>query len=405
MLTGLDLLSASHTSSLRRRLRNSRVGLLTHAAATDRRGRTSLDVLEELGTRICRLFVPEHGYYGVFQAEEPVRTDVESTGELAPTTSLYADDRGSLSPSPEALEGLDLLVIDLLDVGARYYTFVWTALLALRAAAARGIHTVVLDRPNPLSGRPELLEGRTQAEGYLSFVGLEPLPIRHGLTIAELLAHFAERDGLSLGSDGALGVVPTQGWERHQTAAAWGRPFIAPSPNMPTLETALVYPGACLVEGTNLSEGRGTTQPFQTVGAPFLRGDRLASELLEQGVCGAIVRPVEFRPWHGKFAGEVCRGITLHVTDPMLFRPVATYTALLALARRQCPEHFSFIERAYEFESERLAFDLLSGSSSTRTALLDGAPVSDVVDTIAPAEHGFAEVLEAAEARLARALE
>ena len=193
--------------------------------------------------------------------------------------SLYGADKGSLVPSEEMLARIDVLVIDLCDVGSRYYTYVWTALMAARAAAKAGKHVIVLDRPNPISGDPATLEGTPQQPDHLSFVGLEPLPVRHALTLAEILVHFCRRDGLPLGSEGAISVVPTQGWERHRTAEAWGAPFVMPSPNMPTLETALVYPGACLLEGTNLSEGRGTTAPFQLVGAPFLDGEKLAEQL------------------------------------------------------------------------------------------------------------------------------
>lgn len=407
MLTGIDLLSTSQASTVRRRLRNSRVGLLTHACATDRHGKSTLDVLDELGANVSLVFAPEHGFDGTVQAEEPVAS-VPIDSELRrspPIVSLYGHTVKSLSPSPEHLGELDLLVIDLLDVGSRYYTYVWTALLALRAAAARSVHTVVLDRPNPISGDPDHIEGTIQAPGYLSFVGLEPMPIRHSLTLGEIVALFAERDGLALGAEGAVGIVPTVGWERHRCASAWGRPFIPPSPNMPTLSTALVYPGACLLEGTNLSEGRGTTLPFQTVGAPFLDGQRLAEQLVEQGVCGALIRPHSFQPWFGKHAGKVCHGVQLHVTDPSLFRPVATYAALIALCRAQRPEDFEFVTRVYEFETQHPAFDLLAGSDRTRAALLAGASVSDVVDTIAPTDYGWKDVVAQAEARLLYAAE
>jgi uncharacterized protein YbbC (DUF1343 family) len=398
MLVGLDQLFSGQLSTVRKRLRGERFGILTHAAATDRRGRPTLTVLEELGASPELCFSPEHGLYGVAQAEEAVAE--AATDEGPRVVSLYGETKESLTPSEEQLEGLDTLVIDLVDVGARYYTYVWTALMAARAAQQKGIHTLVLDRPNPLSGDPSLAEGKPQHEDYLSFVGLEPLAIRHCMTLGEILTHFFARDGHPLGPDGALSVARTRGWERYQTAVAFGTPFIPPSPNMPTLDTALVYPGACLVEGTNLSEGRGTTTPFQLVGAPFLNGLELARSLSEAGVPGCMIRPAQFRPWFEKHANTVCQGVMLHVTNPRLFRPVTTYLQLICLARTQAPEQFQFLERAYEFESDRPAFDLLTGSADARKAIVDGAHPEDIVANLAPAPHDWAEVVAAAEQRL-----
>jgi uncharacterized protein YbbC (DUF1343 family) len=275
-------------------------------------------------------------------------------------------------------------------------------LLATRAAAAANVHTLVLDRPNPVSGNPATLEGAPQRDGFLSFVGLEPLPVRHAMTIGEVIAHFCERDGLSLGAEGAVSVIATQGWERHRTAEAWGRPFVMPSPNMPTLETALVYPGGCLLEGTNLSEGRGTTAPFQLIGAPFLDGDALAEALSKVGVTGAQVRPVSFRPMFDKHAGQICQGVMLHVTDALFFRPVSTYLALITLARAQAPDKFSFRTEAYEFEAKIPAFDLLTGSAAAREAILAGASPDEVVSLVALVDAAWRDVIGEAEARLLR---
>jgi uncharacterized protein YbbC (DUF1343 family) len=407
MLAGLDQLYSAQIGNLRRRLREQRLAVLTHAAAIDRRGRHLLTVLEELGASPQVIFTPEHGLYADAQAEEPVRdsgrTDGEGSNGGSRTISLYGDSKERLSPTADELEGIELLVIDLVDVGSRYYTYVWSALLAARAAAAKGIHTVVLDRPNPISGDPATLEGAPQREGFLSFVGLEPLPIRHALTLGEILAQFFERDGQALGPDGALSVARVLGWERHRTAEAWGRPFIMPSPNMPTLETALVYPGGCLIEGTNLSEGRGTTAPFQIVGAPFLDGQALAQALAEAGTPGVQVRPITFKPTFEKHAGQRCSGVMLHVTSPALFRPVATYLTLITLARAQAPEAFAFRTTPYEFEATIPAFDLLTGSADARTAIAGGASAEDVVAATAPIDATLREAVLAAEARLDRA--
>lgn len=457
---GIDRLSAGELGNTRRRLRNASVALLSQASAVDRHGRPVLDVLEELGVRPVRIFAGEHGYDGVAQAEEavltlvrdapepqraqrtaaheserrasdllgaaaldtasgppPIPPEAEAEAEAEPDAaavprapslppsiiSLYGADRSSLSPQPEHLAGLDVLLIDLMDVGSRYYTFVWTALLAARAAAQAGVHTLVLDRPNPISGDPSTVEGAPQAPGYTSFVGLESVPIRHAMTVAELLVHFMARDGHALGPDGAISVVAPRGWERLRTARAWARPFVAPSPNMPSVETALVYPGGCLIEGTNLSEGRGTTLPFQTVGAPFLDGPALARSLVEARLPGVMVRPQSFRPSFEKHAGKLCQGVVLHVTDPQLFRPVTTYLTLLTLARRQAPDAFEFLTRAYEFETTIPAFDLLTGSDVARKALLAGASVEEVVGAVAPAGEDWNEQLRNIEGLIAKA--
>ncbi len=403
MLAGVDQLQGGPLSTLRKRLRDARVGVLTHAASTDRRGQHVLAVLAELGASVRVVFAPEHGLDADAQAEEAVATVSESANERPPVISLYGKTREELTPTPEKLAEIDLLVIDLCDVGARYYTYAWTALLAARAARQANVHTVVLDRPNPISGDPATLEGAPQDPEFLSFVGLEPLPIRHALTLGEILALFEERDGAALGAEGSLSVVPTLGWERHRTAAAWGRPFIMPSPNMPTLETALVYPGGCLVEGTNLSEGRGTTAPFQLVGAPFIDGEALCRSLLELGAPGVLIRPATFRPMFDKHAGQRCRGVMLHVTNPALFRPVATYLALIAVARAQAPESFEFRATPYEFETTRPAFDLLTGSARAREALLAGAGPEDVARLVAPLDPVLCDRVLEAEDRLTRA--
>ena len=448
---GIDRLSAGELGNTRRRLRNSAVALLSQASAVDRRGKPVLDVLEELGVRPVRLFAGEHGFDGVAQAEEavaslaPARPHLEPPrpaayangasldhgepalgGDAEPPSSpdaggdpisseppalslppeivsLYGHDKASLSPRPEHLAGVDVLLIDLMDVGSRYYTFVWTALLAARAAVLAGVHVLVLDRPNPISGDPSSIEGAPQQPGFTSFVGLEPVPIRHAMTVGELLTHFFAREGHALGPDGALSVIATRGWERHRTAHAWGRPFIAPSPNMPTVETALVYPGGCLIEGTNLSEGRGTTLPFQTVGAPFLNGRALARAMTDARLPGVMVRPCSFRPTFEKHAGQLCQGVVLHVTDPRAFRPVTTYLTLIALARQQAPDSFEFLTRPYEFEVERLAFDLLTGSDAARNAILNGATPNEVVELVAPVPPGWLDSLREVEGLVAKA--
>jgi uncharacterized protein YbbC (DUF1343 family) len=392
MLTGLDQLP--RLTVLRKRLAESRVAVLTHAPAVDAQGRQTLEVLRSLDVNPVVVFSPEHGLDGVAQAEEAVGTDDADVGG-APLVSLYGTTKESLRPRADDWREATILVVDLVDVGARYYTYVWTALLCARAAAERGVHTVVLDRPNPIGGNPAELEGRPQAPELCSFVGLEPVPIRHCMTLAELVAYFMNQDDQPLGPEGALSTVPTRGWERFRTASAHGRPFVPPSPNMPTEQTALVYPGGCLLEGTNLSEGRGTTTPFQSVGAPYLAPGALARELGD--VPGAWVRSTRFRPSFGKHAGQVCQGVMLHVTDPTKFRPVATYLRLIAAARRLAPEHFQLLDRPYEFETEHCAFDLLTGTAEARQALLAGASGEELAALVCPVDGDWKLRVETAE--------
>jgi len=394
MLVGLDVFRRGRNHPLRRRLQEKPVALLTHSAAVDERGVTTLEALRGLGIDVRVVFSPEHGLDGVAQAEEPVDKDDASVGEPR-LVSLYGSNKDSLSPAPSDLEGLDALIIDLVDVGARYYTYVWTAVLAARAAADAGVHVVVLDRPNPLSGNPLYLEGRPQESAYCSFVGLHPLPIRHSMTLAEVLISVLAEEDRPLGKDGVLSVVSCEGWERNRFADSWGRPFVPPSPNMPSLQTALVYPGACLLEGTTLSEARGTTLPFQNVGAPYLPPHRLAEAL--GNVPGAWVRSSRFRPTFDKFKGEVCNGITLHVTDPHSFLPVDTYLRIIHAAMSVAPDSFQFLTRAYEFETNYPAFDLLTGSDRARSLLLSRAPVEEVVSEVCPVDEEWVTRVETAE--------
>jgi uncharacterized protein YbbC (DUF1343 family) len=400
MQIGLDRLP--EMPALVARLKRARTGLLAHPASVDRRLVHAGEVLGAAGISPVRFLGPEHGYGGEAQDMVGVPSAADArTG--APIISLYGDRFEDLSPKPEHLEGLDVLLIDLADVGARYYTFVWTALLALRAAHRAGVSVILLDRPNPISGAAARAEGRTQEPGFLSFVGLEPVPIRHGLTVGEILAHFAARDGIPLGEHGGLAVVSVQGWARESLASAWDRPFVLPSPNMPTAATALVYPGGCLLEGTNLSEGRGTTRPFEIVGAPWIDGRALAASLAATGLPGFIARPLTFRPTFQKHAGEISGGVQIHVTDADAFRPVATYVALIALAREQAPTRFRFRTERYEYVDDIPAIDLLTGSDKVRRAIEAGDEARAIAEAASGVDPGWPDVMARAAADLARA--
>jgi len=393
MRFGLDRLPS--LPALVSSLRSRRVGLLAHPASVDGRLRHISTVLEELAVRPRVIFGPEHGYGG--EAQDMIGVpDARDEATGAPIVSLYGETEDALAPTERWLREIDVLLVDLADVGSRYYTYVWTALLAARAAAKANVHTLILDRPNPIGGDASQTEGALQKAGFFSFVGLEPLPIRHALTLGEIVAHFANQDGLPLGQDGAVSVVPVEGWERRALASAWDRPFVMPSPNMPTLDTALVYPGGCLIEGTNLSEGRGTTRPFELVGAPFLDGKRLARELAATGLPGFVARPLTFLPTFQKHAGTICGGVQIHVTDAAAFRPVATYTALIALAHAQAQGEFRFRTERYEFIDHIPALDLLTGSSEARLAIERGEPARDIAESVSRVDADWGSVREAA---------
>lgn len=399
MRVGLDRLP--RLPGLVRLLAASRVALLAHPASVNHDLVHAHRVLLALGIRPRTIFGPEHGYGG--EAQDMIGVDHAVDPETrAPIVSLYGDSFDKLSPSPEALRDHDVLVIDLADVGSRYYTFVWTALLAVRAAVRQGMRCVVLDRPNPLGGALGSAEGRSQRPGYLSFVGLEPVPVRHSLTLGELVAEMCVRDGITVGCDAQLEVVAVEGWSRSEMGWSWDRPFVYPSPNMPTVDTALVYPGGCLLEGTNLSEGRGTTRPFEVLGAPWLDGAALARDLDALELPGVVARPLTFQPMFHKHAGRVCGGVQVHVRDPRVFRPFATYLALIALAHRRHPEDFRFRTERYEFVDDIPAFDLLTGGDEARKGMVAGMPPRELIELLCPVEAPYVDVHTRAAGRVER---
>ena len=310
--TGLDRIADGDADAVHL-IAGRRIGLLAHAASVDRDLRPAAAVLAAADAQVVALFGPEHGFAGA--AQDMVGVQGEDDREV-PVYSLYGDDAADLSPKPESVRELDAIVIDLQDVGSRYYTYVWTAALTMKIAASVGTEVIVLDRPNPLGGVG--VEGAPQRSGYLSFVGLHSVAVRHGLTIAELLRWVRDEERLERES---VHFVLMDGWHRTMTFVDTGLPWVMPSPNMPTFDTATVYPGGCLVEGTTLSEGRGTTRPFELWGAPGLDLARLADLDLH----GVRLRPLEFVPTFHKHAGRPCRGVQVHVTDAWVFRPYEAY--------------------------------------------------------------------------------
>lgn len=342
-------------------MRHGNVGLLMNQASVDENLRLACDVLAPvLGSRLKKLFSPQHGFWGEEQANMIVSPHRQYKPLELPIYSLYSDTR---RPTPEMLSGLDCLVIDLQDVGTRVYTFAWTMLECLYACAEAGVRVTILDRPNPL-GR-DTIEGPILRPQYLSFVGNSPIPMRHGLTMGELARLFVMEMKISVDLQvvDVLNAYPYEGsWDR-------SFPWIPPSPNMPRLETVVLYPGQVLLEGTNLSEGRGTTYPFEVVGAPFLNSHALAAELNRQDFPGVCVRPVRFRPVFDKWAGEVCEGVRLHVTDFPAVRCFELTVAILQAVQQLAPGKFEWLEPPYEYEYERAPIDILYGSDRLRMNL------------------------------------
>jgi uncharacterized protein YbbC (DUF1343 family) len=354
--TGLEVLVHRRPQLLRGR----RFALLANQASVDSRLEHAATLLCDLrGARPVSLMAPEHGLWGAEQDHAPLRGARDPVSGL-PVHSLYGQRR---EPTPRMLAGLDTVVVDLQDVGSRYYTFVWTTALVMRAAAHAGVRVVVLDRPNPLGGA--LVEGNLPDPAFASFVGLYPLPARHAMTIGEVATHVNAR--YRLGCD--LTVVPMRGWRRGMLWEDTALPWVAPSPNMPTADTARVYPGGCLFEGTNLSEGRGTTRPFEWVGAPYVDAHAFAEALEGLRLPGVGFRPARFLPTFHKWAGQTCGGVQIHVIDRARFKPFLTGLAVIAAARRLAPRRFAWRQPPYEFEHHRLPIDILFGTDRIRHAI------------------------------------
>jgi uncharacterized protein YbbC (DUF1343 family) len=362
-LTGLDCCVLSPPAAL---AAGARFGLLLNQASVDARLRLACDVLaERFPGQLTALFSPQHGLWGEEQANMIESPHSRYAPLDLPIYSLYSRTR---RPTAEMLRGLDCLVIDLQDVGTRIYTFIWTVQQCLFACAEAGVRVILLDRPNPL-GRT--VEGPILDPKLTSFVGGWPIPLRHGLTLGELarLIHCEQE------IDVELEVVPMSGWQPDQPWPS-SRPWIWPSPNVPRLETTLVYPGQVLLEGTNLSEGRGTTLPFEVCGAPFIDPQALVREMQRVPPPGVMLRPIRFVPTFDKWRGERCGGVALHVTDPVAFRPVATTVQLLAAVAQLYPSHFAWLLPPYEYEYAQGPISILYGTGGLQERLSNRAPLS-----------------------------
>ena len=381
IVSGLDLLVGRRFAPLR----GLSVGLICNPTSVDRRLRHAADLFHGAGgVRLAALFGPEHGVRGDAQYMAAVGDERDRrTG--VPVRSLYGSDAESLRPDPRTLRGIDALVFDIQDVGARYYTYQATMLFCMEAAARAAIGFFVLDRPNPIGGRA--VEGPALRPGFESFCGVHDVAVRHGLTVGELAGLYREERGLEVG----LTVIPCRGWRRGMHPRDTGLPWVLPSPNMPTPDTALVYPGMCLLEGTNLSEGRGTTKPFELFGAPWLDGGRLAEALAAERLPGVRFRPASFVPTWDKHAGTRCHGVEVVIVDREAFRPFRTGFACVAAARAQAPGRFRWRTDPYEFVEEVPAFDLLCGSAREREAIEAGRGWRDLSAAWSREERAFAK--------------
>ena len=366
------------------RLGGRRVGVVCNHASIDRSFQHIVDRLATAdGVTLAAIFGPQHGFRSDVQdnmIETPHRDD---PSRRVPVYSLYSETR---EPTAEMMKGLDVLVIDLQDIGARIYTYIYTMANCLRACAKHGVPAIVCDRPNPINGND--VEGQTLVRGYESFVGLFPIPMRHGMTIGELARLFNESFGLGA----SLEVARMEGWQRHMYADETGLPWVMPSPNMPTLEAAVVYPGTVLFEGTMLSEGRGTTRPFELVGAPWIEAERFARGMNELGLPGAYFRPAVFEPTFQKHAKSACGGCQIHVTERAAFRPVLTGAALIQMFRRFNPEKFSWRQPPYEYEHDKLPIDILAGSDALRQQVEAGLAPTAIADSWRTDEAAFRDL-------------
>jgi uncharacterized protein YbbC (DUF1343 family) len=354
---------------------HARLGLLSHAPSVgpDLASAREL-VARRLPGRLQILFSPQHGLLGEKQDNMIASADFADPVLGLPVVSLYGP---RLTPPPEALAAVDIILVDLVDVGTRVYTFAATLAKVMVAAAPLGKKVVVLDRPNPIGGTA--VEGNVLRPEWASIVGPYPLPMRHGFSLGELARYYNVTQGINCD----LTVIPAAGWRRGDYFDATGLPWVLPSPNLPTLDAAMVYPGQVLLEGTNLSEGRGTTRPFELFGAPFLEPGRLLDRLKEKAIelPGVILRTACFEPTFHKFAGELCRGFQLHVTDRRSFKPYFTTLALLSVIRELYPKQFAWRQPPYEYENERLPIDLLTGDDAIRRGLEQGLSVAELEST------------------------
>lgn len=349
-------------------VKNRRVGVVTNQTGVTGDMRHVADVLHESSkVELAALFGPEHGIRGDVQDGLAIESYVDERTGL-PVYSLYGEAR---KPTSEMLSSIDVLLSDIQDVGARYYTYAYTMSYVMEASAEIGIPFVVLDRPNPINGVS--VEGNILDLEFRSFVGRYPIPVRHGMTMGELATLFNVEHGI----DSDLEVVRMEGWSRDMWFDQTGLTWVQPSPNIPTLDTAVAYPGMCLLEGTNVSEARGTTKPFELAGAPWVDSSRLIDELRSRSIPGVLFRQAYFTPAFSKYSGKGCSGVQLHVTDRSLFKPFGTGLHVVDSFRRLRADKFEWVKKE---SGSGYSFDMLAGTDRIRRQLCEGVPVTDIVD-------------------------
>jgi uncharacterized protein YbbC (DUF1343 family) len=357
-------------------LRKKRVGIVSNPASINANFQHIVRAIaDEPDITLGAIFGPQHGYRADVQDNMIETGHAQDPTRGVPVYSLYSETR---EPTAEMLKGLDVLVVDLQDVGSRIYTFVYTMANCLRAGKKHGVPVIVTDRPNPIGG--DTIGGPTLVEGFESFVGQFPIPMQHGMTIGELARLFNET--FDIGAN--LTVVPMENWRRSMYWEETGLPWVMPSPNVPTIDTAIVYPGTVLFEGTNVSEGRGTTRPFELIGAPWVDAEALAEKLGTYNLPGVHFRPVVFEPTFQKHAKRACGGCQIHVLDRAKFRAVETAVAVLVEIRAQDPAKFEWRQPPYEYEHTKLPFDILAGSSELRQQIESGVPVRTIAGSWMP---------------------
>ncbi len=365
-------------------VKGKRVGLIANAASTNSRMVSDVDLFyENPSIDLKCIFGPQQGFWGETQANMIKWFDAVYPKYKLPLISLYGDVR---KPTPKMLTDIDVLIFDVIDVGTRVYTYIWTMVLAMQACAENKKEFIVCDRPNPITGLQT--EGNISQKEFSSFVSLYPLPLRHSMTCGEIALYINNEFSINCN----LTVVPLSGWRRSMWHDETGLPWIIPSANMPTLDTAIVYPGMVIFEGTNVSEGRGTTRPFEFVGAPFIDGFALAKELSKYKLPGVFFRPCIFIPAHNKYAGQKCGGLQIHVIDRKTFMPVKTAISILKTIMDLYPEDFEWIQPPYEYEFEKLPIDVIFGADWIRKALENNQPLNKIIEKTAEELRHFEKI-------------